>query len=252
MGNRSDTEIGGFQGRFSPTQWTVIVHSQASDEDTKRLILNELFQKYWKPVYWYLRNKGYGNEKSKDLTQGFFAEIVWGKDLIRSADPQKGRFRDFLIGALKHYLSDVWRYEHAQVRMPSKEIFSMDAGKGFEMSDMHLQTNAEEAFNSIWLMEILQQSLAEVQRDMQEDGKGSYWTLFERCCMNPILKASKPPALKDICETLDIQDLTKASNMIVTVKRRVKKAMIRNLQKIAASRSDLEEEITLLIGKIKI
>jgi len=192
LGNRFDTEIGGHQGRFSTTRWTVIINSQSSDDDRKRMILDELFLKYWKPVYWYIRRKGYNNEKTKDLTQGFFAEIVWGRDLIQSADPKKGRFRNFLLTALERYLTDTWRYEHSQKRMPSKEIFAYDASDGFELAGVDEEMNAEETFNSVWLMEILQQSLAEVQKDMEAAGMGDYWTIFERRCLEPILNATKP------------------------------------------------------------
>jgi DNA-directed RNA polymerase specialized sigma24 family protein len=254
VGNPHDTQIGGFQGRFSTTRWTVIVNSQNSDEDCKRMILDELFQKYWKPVYWYIRRKGYDNEKAKDLTQGFFTEIVWGRDLIQSANPQKGRFRSFLLTALDRYLTDTWRYEHSQKRMPSKEIFSCDVDDACELADIEKagELNAQEAFNSVWLLELLQQSLAEVQKDMEEDGMGKYWVLFERHCLEPILKTSKPPVLKETCKTLNIDDPAKASNMIVTVKRRVKKTIIQNLQKIEGEKSNLEEEISALTGKILI
>ena len=252
MGNRFDTAIGGPQGHFRTTRWTVIVNSQTSDENRKRMILDELCQRYWKPVYWYIRRKGSDNEKAKDLTQGFFAEIVWGRDLIQSADPQKGRFRNLLLTALERYLTDTYRYEYSQKRMPSKEIFSYDANDGFDLPDLESEMDAEEAFNSVWLMELLQQSIAEVQKDMEEDGMVIYWTLFEQRCLEPILNRSKPDSLKDICKTLNIDDVTKASNMITTARRRVKKTIIRNMQKIVTSQADLEDEVSILMGKISI
>lgn len=254
MGNAYDTKIGGVQGRFSTTRWTMIINSQTSDEECKRLILDELFQKYWKPVYWYIRRKGYDNEKTKDLTQGFFTEIVWGRDLIQSANPEKGRFRNFLLTALERYLTDIYRYEHSQKRMPSKEIFSYDAEDAYHLADLEKEEefNPEDAFNSLWLLDLLQQSLAEVQKDMEEEGMDKYWVLFERHCIEPILKTSKPPALKETCQILNIEDPARGSNMIVTVKRRVKKTLIQNLQKIEGAKSNLEEEISALIGKILI
>jgi DNA-directed RNA polymerase specialized sigma24 family protein len=250
VGNPFDTEIGGLQGRFGTTRWTVIVNSQTSDEDCKRLILDGLFQKYWKPVYCYIRRKGYDNDKVKDLTQGFFTEIVWGRNLIQSANPEKGRFRNFLLTALECYLTDIYRYEHSQKRMPPKEIFSYDADHLFELAEPEDQLPAEEAFNSVWLLELLQQSLAEVQKDMEEDGMGKYWALFEYHFIEPILKNSKHPALKETCKMLNIDNPAAASNMLVTVKRRVKKAIIQHLKTMEGSESNLEEEISALIGKI--
>ncbi len=252
MGSRFDTEIGGHQGRFSTTRWTVIIDSQVSDENRKRIILDELFRKYWKPVYHYIRRKGHNNEKAKDLTQGFFSEIVWGRDLIQFADPQKGRFRNFLLTALERYLTDTWRYEHSQKRMPAKEIFAYDASDGFELADTTAEMNAEETFNIIWLMEILQKSLAEVKEDMQTEGMGHYWILFEKRCLEPILNTTKPLPLKEICATFSIEDVTKASNMIVTVKRRLKKVIASNLKSVIGPEIGLEDEIATLIGKISI
>lgn len=250
MGNRFDTEIGGFQGKFSTTRWTVIVNSQTSDEDCKRVILDELFQKYWKPVYVYIRKKGYDNEKAKDLTQGFFTEIVWQRDLIQFVNPQKGRFRNFLLTALERYLTDAYRHEHSQKRMPAKEIFSYDADDLDELAESEEHLSAEEEFNDVWLLDLLQRSLAEVQKDMEDEGMGNYWTLFEGRCLDPILNRRKPVSLKELCEQIKIEDLSRASNMIVTVKKRVKKTILRNLQKITGTGSIAEEEISFLIKKI--
>jgi hypothetical protein len=170
--------------------------------------------------------------------------------LIQSADPQKGRFRNLLLTALERYLTDTYRHEHSQKRMPPKEIFSYDADHLFELAEPEDQLPAEEAFNSVWLLELLQQSLAEVKKDMEEDGMSKYWALFERHSIEPILKSSKPPALKETCKMLNIDNPTAASNMLVTVKRRVKKVIIQQLKKIEGSKSNLDEEISALIGKI--
>ena len=66
------TSIGGADGHFHTTCWTVIADSHTSNEEKNRLIINDLLGLYWKPVYCYLRRKGYDNETSKDMTQGFF------------------------------------------------------------------------------------------------------------------------------------------------------------------------------------
>lgn len=252
MGNPYDTEIGGTQGQFCTTCWSAIVNSQASDEECKRLILDELFRKYWKPVYSYIRRKRYDNEKAKDLTQGFFTEIVWGRDLIQSANPTKGRFRNFLLTALEHYLTDSYRYDHSPKRMPSKEIFSSDTEDAYELADTEEEVDAEEAFNRVWLLDLLQQSIAEVQKDMEEEGMSKYWILFEHHCIEPILTNRKPLPLKETCILLNIEDPIKASNMIVTVKRRVKKTIIQNLQKIESTKSNPEDKILDLVRTLLI
>lgn len=247
MINRRDTQMGGPQRRFATTCWTMIVNSQNSPQELKKAIMDELYRKYWKPVYWYLLRKDYPPEKAKDLTQGFFTEIVWGRDFIQSADRQKGRFRNFLLTALERYLKDTWRYEHAQKRMPVQEIFSCDLDDGFEPAD---DGDAEQAFHSAWLMELLTRSFEAVRLDMTDSGMEQYWSLFEQRCLHPILTACRPPSLSDLCESLHVENVEKAGNMITTVKRRVKKTILQELENQSGADADTAEEMAELLNKI--
>src|SRR5260370_1186422 len=77
--------------------------------------LSELCQVYWRPVYVFLRKRGYGREDAQDLTQGFFAHLIENRGYAH-ADPKKGRFRSFLLGALKHFIADARDHEHALKR----------------------------------------------------------------------------------------------------------------------------------------
>jgi RNA polymerase sigma-70 factor (ECF subfamily) len=84
MSKQSDrTSMGGAETRFQRTCWTDILNAKTLDEPRRREVTNDLIKKYWKPVYCYLRRKGCSNEAAKDLTQGFFHEIVLGRDLIQ-------------------------------------------------------------------------------------------------------------------------------------------------------------------------
>ena len=115
------TEMGGPGGKFGTTQWTAIgkIHS---DDAHRRDLVGDLLDKYWKPVYCYLRHKGYDNEQAKDLTQGFFNEVVLGRKLIQQADKAKGRFRTFLLFALERHLKSVHRKKTAKKRIPESRV----------------------------------------------------------------------------------------------------------------------------------
>ena len=63
---RDDTSMGGLDGSFGKTPWGEIIHARTQDERGRRVVLEELLRKYWKPVYCYLRRKGYENEPAKD------------------------------------------------------------------------------------------------------------------------------------------------------------------------------------------
>ena len=88
--------MGGETETFLTTHWSLIEDVQ-SRGDKDRALIGLLLGKYWKPVYCYLRRKGYDNEQAKDLTQDFFHEVVLSRDLVRRADQSKGRFRSFLL-----------------------------------------------------------------------------------------------------------------------------------------------------------
>ena len=88
-----ETHMGGSGSSFDTTRWTQILLAGGTPSAEGRMAMNVVVADYWKPVYSYLRRKGYPNERAKDLTQGFFAQVVLGRRLISRADPAKGRFR---------------------------------------------------------------------------------------------------------------------------------------------------------------
>src|SRR6266513_5544283 len=95
-------------GQFASTRWTVVLDAGASAVSSARALdaLSELCRIYWRPLYLFLRREGIGPEDAQDLTQGFFAELIRDR-AYRRADHEKGRFRSFLLGALKHFVADM-------------------------------------------------------------------------------------------------------------------------------------------------
>src|SRR5210317_1439495 len=120
------TDMGGVGGAFLTTHWSIVENVCSDDEDRNRALIELLLSKYWKPVYCYLRRKGYDNEQAKDLTQGFFHEIVLGRGLIEKADQSKGKFRSFLLLALNRYLINIKEQESAQKRIPREIPVPLD------------------------------------------------------------------------------------------------------------------------------
>ena len=77
--------------------------------------LGDLCEAYWTPVYRFLKREGRSDDESRELTQEFFLRLLAGSTL-EQANPAKGRFRSYLLGALKHFLSDHRRAEGRQKR----------------------------------------------------------------------------------------------------------------------------------------
>ena len=120
------TDMGGMRDAFLTTHWSLIenIHGQ---EDKNKSLTGSLLELYWKPVYFYIRQKGHSNEEAKDLTQGFFHEIVLNRQLVQRADRAKGRFRSFLLHALNQYLINENKKQKAHKRYPQGGIISFDS-----------------------------------------------------------------------------------------------------------------------------
>jgi DNA-directed RNA polymerase specialized sigma24 family protein len=224
VGKRDYTEIGGAGGAFLTTHWSLI-DDVRQEKDGDRALIGLLLQRYWKPVYCYLRGRGYHDAEAKDLTQGFFHEVVLQRHLVEKADPAKGRFRSFLLMALGRYLCDVRDARTARKRIPHDKLVSLDVATSAGLAPTAQGLSPEDGFNTAWVSVLLEKALERVEAQCHEDGKTVHWYVFRDRVLQPIMSRDKPPALRELCATYGIDGETAVSNMIVTVKRRLQKAM---------------------------
>ena len=125
MRREDQTDLGGIGESFLTTHWSLI-EAVKKGHDKDKALIGLLLERYWKPVYCYLRRKGHGNEEAKDLTQSFFHEIVLNRRLVERADASKGRFRSFLLHALDQFLIDQMRRGSTQSRIPAEKLVPLD------------------------------------------------------------------------------------------------------------------------------
>ena len=125
MSSHDRTSMGGQREAFLTTHWSLI-EDLKEHGDRDRALIGLLLERYWKPIYCFLRRKGYNNEQAKDLTQGFLHEVVLNRHLVERAENSKGRFRSLLLHALNQYLVDQQRKETAQKRIPKDKLVPLD------------------------------------------------------------------------------------------------------------------------------
>ena len=236
------TDMGGPGGTFLTTHWSMIGTVQSSD-DRNRDLIGLLLSRYWKPVYCYLRRTGYGNEQAKDLTQGFFHEIVLGLNLIQRADQSKGRFRSFLLFALNQYLVNEQRKQTAQRRIPQDRIVSLDAIKAPVMPPSVVESSAEDSYHYAWVSALLDHVLSDVERMCCQQGMETHWRVFRERVVLPMLNNTARPSLAEVCREHGIESEKKASNMIITVKRRFQAVLRQYVRSTVASDSQTEDEL---------
>lgn len=93
---------------FATTQWSVVLQARNPGAPEAAHAMERLCQLYWYPLYTYVRRCGHGAHDAKDLTQEFFARLI-EKNFLQSVDQERGRFRSFLLAAIKHFLANEWR-----------------------------------------------------------------------------------------------------------------------------------------------
>jgi hypothetical protein len=243
---RDQTDMGGTRGAFLTTHWSLIEHiKDGSDKDGA--LIGLLLRTYWKPVYCYLRHKGYDNEQAKDLTQDFFQEVVLNRHLVDRADKDKGRFRSFLLYALNQYLINRDRDERAQKRIPRERLASLDVVELPDLPQSFSQATAEDSYHYAWLSTLLERATAEVRTACQKQGMETHWALFHERVLQPILGHSAPASLSQLCENHGIEDTKKASNMIVTVKRRFRSVLMELVRNTVVTDEQAREEFQYLL-----
>jgi RNA polymerase sigma-70 factor (ECF subfamily) len=239
--------MGGARRTFQTTHWTAIEKVGSNDDIDNEVLLADLFRAYWKPVYCYLRHRGCGSEEAKDLTQGFFHEVVLGRELIQRADRTKGRFRTLLLRALDRYLISMHRKETARKRIPQDRLISLEDSTFHDLPEAAGNLNSDEVFHYTWVCELLDRMIEEVETECRRRGMAVHWDLFHDRVLHPIVTCTEPPSLEELCHRYGVDATTKASNMIFTVKRRFQAAAKRLLRKSVASEHEIDEEMLELM-----
>jgi DNA-directed RNA polymerase specialized sigma24 family protein len=236
------TDMGGAREVFLTTHWSLIEDIQ-SKHDKDQALMNLLLKRYWKPVYSYLRQKGYDNDQAKDLTQGFFYEVVLNRNLVQRADQCKGRFRSFLLHALNQYLINIQIAQQTKKQIPKNKLIPFENIHPLDMQQAISNLSPENAYNYAWLSALLDQILLEVEAGCCRDGMETHWNVFNDRVVKAILENVNPPSLVEICKRYGIEDEKKASNMNITVKRRFQTALKEYVRNTVTSDNYVAEEL---------
>lgn len=164
-------------GGFHTTPWTLVI--QAQEQSEKGLdALRDLCAAYYAPVIAFLRRHGRDVEAARDLAHEFFAEILKG-DAIGGADRVQGRFRSYLLGAVKHFLAHRWEAEQRLRRGGGIKPFSIEGDAHSPALDLPTdgRLSPERAFDRQWAVTVLTRALAALQEECLARGKS---TLFEK------------------------------------------------------------------------
>lgn len=161
--------------QFPTTRWTLVVAAGDPKRKEARCALVSLCENYWYPLYAYLRRSGYPADQAQDLTQEFFVRVLEGRYLDR-ADPEKGRFRAFLLTSLKFFAADQEDRHRARKR-GGGVVMSLEFGSGedrYQREPAHDET-PERIFELRWALGMLDRVVERLRSEFVQHGRPEHF-----------------------------------------------------------------------------
>jgi DNA-directed RNA polymerase specialized sigma24 family protein len=201
--------------------------------------MNRLLDFYWAPVYVFLRHKGRSAEDAQDETQGFFSHFL-ELEAIAQVDRSKGRFRNYLLALLDHYLANERRKAMAEKRGGGRAPASLDFARA--ESEVRIEPadprKPEDAFRRSWAMSVLEGAFDRLRREFVEKGR---LPEFE-AVRSHLLAGEARPTHGAIADRLAIP-ATDVANLLHRSRKRLREIIRSILRESVESDEELDEEV---------
>lgn len=165
-----------FPEAFVTTRWTRVLEARGDSPDAKAA-LGDLCVAYYAPVLAFIRHQTPDEDAARDLTQEFFSRLL-ARQGIDNVDPQRGRFRSFLLGAVKHFLSDMRDQAHRLKRGAGQLFETIDPGTdtspGLQLPDVNIPSPDRE-FDRKWALTVLDRALVALAEEHRSAGKSEHF-----------------------------------------------------------------------------
>jgi DNA-directed RNA polymerase specialized sigma24 family protein len=168
-------------GRFHTTHWSVVLRAGQGKLPESDEALEKLCRAYWQPICLFACRKGSSEEDAKDLTQQFFSRLLERNDFA-GVDPQKGKFRTFLLASFTHFLANEYDRASALKRGGGKTIFSLDELSSEQLGEVAPAANDSPAhlFDRRWATAVLERAIKQLQIEMSAAGKSVQFDLLKK------------------------------------------------------------------------
>ena len=178
VNGKNGHEGAGEPHEFVTTRWSLILSAAnfGTEEQKARDALAELCRTYWRPIFLFVRVRGYSIEDAQDLTQDFFVTIL-RNNWLQNADRNRGRFRSLLLRSLQNFLINAAEKTHARKRGGDVEFISWDDWMAEAPSQLSLPAQAfdalppEQLFDLTWAATVVEHALQRLREECESKGK---------------------------------------------------------------------------------
>jgi len=163
-------------GWFHTTHWSVVLAAGRDSTATAEAALERLCETYWLPAYVFVRSLGYSTQDAEDHTQNFFMHLL-STHLHSQADPNRGRFRNFLLTSLRHFLADARSREEAAKRGGGSMRLRLDPDRlaSFEAAWQQSPPSPERAYDEHWALSLAETVLARLRTEFSQIGRTEFF-----------------------------------------------------------------------------
>jgi len=230
-------------GEFPTTHWTLVLSAATKTDPEAGEALAGLCRAYWQPLYAFVHRRGYSTDQAQDLTQEFFARLIEKRYLAR-ADPARGRFRSFLLSAMKHFLADEYDGRQTQKRGGKHIVLSVPfpEADGLCRWEPRDEETPEKIFDREWALTLLSRVTGHLQASFAREGRE---TDFDR------LKQFLPGNEKELsyAEAARLLGASEGAARVAVhrLRRRYRELLRAEIAHTVADPDDIESEIRYLL-----
>jgi len=228
---------------FVTTRWSVVLSAREEDTARSAEALEMLCRAYWYPLYAFVRRQGHSPPDAQDLTQEFFARLLV-KKYLNAADRGKGRFRSFLLMALKRFLANEWDKARARKRGGAQQALSLDTTLAEQryMGEADARLSADRIYDRRWALTMLDQTMARLRREYESQGKKAEFEQLKRC-----LTAERGEI--SYAETATALNLSEGTARVVVhrIRKRFRELFREEIAQTVATPKEIDDEVRHLM-----
>jgi RNA polymerase sigma-70 factor (ECF subfamily) len=176
-----------------------VQHAGEGSETQARAALESLCSQYWYPLYAFVRRQGRTLHEAEDCTQQFFSHLLT-HSTVAHARPERGRFRTFLLAALRNFLTNEWHRAHAEKRGGGQTILSLDlqsAEERFTHDPVDPGLTPEQAYDRSWTLGLIDTAMAELCAEYNKSGRSAQFAALQPLVWgNPVNESLAEPAAR--------------------------------------------------------
>jgi RNA polymerase sigma-70 factor (ECF subfamily) len=235
----------GSGGRFATTRWSLVLAAGDQDSPEGHEALAALCSGYWYPIYAFVRRQGFAADQAQDLTQEFFARLL-EKHYLAHVNPEKGKFRSFLLASCKHFLANERDRERALKRgggqtIPPLDFVRAESRYSLEPADA---LTPERLFERRWALTLLDQALERLRVEFSASGRDQ---LFDT--LKAFLTGEKAGPYEQLAGQLDMT--TGAIKVAVhRLRNRYRELLREEIARTLGDAGDIDDEIRNLFSAL--